>query len=140
MNAPAEPQSIHRRPLAPSLPGVSRQGVRHPPAPLQGLLANQVDAILIGLNPALVALERNPEIEIFQRVKNPWGGAIAIRKGPTNLVAAIDQQINAMYADCTIVRLYEQYLPGQQQDAEVLEDHPESARCWEGSPAAPQTG
>jgi len=77
---------------------------------VQSLLVGRVDCVIIDNEPAKAFVAANPGLRILDTEFAVEDYAIAIRKGNTELLNAINDALNALIADGTVQRIVDKYI------------------------------
>jgi polar amino acid transport system substrate-binding protein len=96
--------------LAPAAP---LRAVATPLAAVVDLMNSQVDLAVIDEQPAALLAERHPELMLLRPGFAPAGYAVAVRKGDTNLLAAVNRTVAELKADGRYKQLLERWVIGQ---------------------------
>lgn len=79
------------------------------PAALAALLGGQVDAFFLGGPDTIRYLKQNPSLKLAADVQTNSPNAFPAQKGDTKLIAAMNTQLEAMFADGTYAKLYHKW-------------------------------
>ncbi len=79
------------------------------PAALAALLGGQVDAFFLGGPDTIRYLKQNPSLKLAADVQTNSPNAFPTHKGDTKLIAAMNTQLEAMFADGTYAKLYHKW-------------------------------
>ena len=77
---------------------------------VQSLLVGRVDCVIIDNEPAKAFVAVNPGLKILDTEYAVEDYAIAVRKGNTELLEAINSALNALIADGTVQRIVDKYI------------------------------
>jgi len=77
---------------------------------VQSLVVGRVDCVIIDNEPAKAFVELNPGLKILETEFAVEDYAIAVRKGNTELLEAINTALGALIADGTVQRIVEKYI------------------------------
>ena len=76
---------------------------------LAALLGGQVDAFFLGGPDTIKYLRQNPSLALAGTIETDKANAFPVPKQNTKLVAAMNRELNAMFADGTYTRIYKKW-------------------------------